>query len=139
MIHPKVKAKDSVSGLVVMYMHITRHSQFSLGGFNDVNRFRWDSIVVQDVTECQEKPAMKVVNFLLKIDKYRIQRAQRLCNVIFLFVLFSEFYLYIVLPDKIILIINNPQETREINIVFKNLEKIVSLFFQQIFYSKNIK
>lgn len=61
-------------------------------------------------------------------------------TLFFLFVLFSEFYLYIVLPDKIvILIINNPQETREINIVFKNLEKIVSLFFQQIFYSKNIK
>lgn len=60
-------------------------------------------------------------------------------TLFFLFFLFSEFYLYIVLPDKIvILIINNPQETREINIVFKNLEKIVSLFFSKYFTRRTL-
>lgn len=57
----------------------------------------------------------------------------------FLYFFFPNFT-YLALPDKIvILIINNPLETREINSVFKNLEKNVLLFFQQIFYLKNIK
>lgn len=61
---------------------------------------------------------------------------------LFFFYIFFCFpnFTYLALPDKIvILIINNPLETREINSVFKNLEKNVLLFFQQIFYSKNIK